>query len=214
MPALAYKPPFGICLAGWYFHGPLITTLKRLAEEYPCFIVAHRDFAGFTGGPSKLEKMEIGSRVIPNVGLEWGCYDYYLKNIWNGGSVLFMHDDSEITEEALAAIASIKFDQCYLFTTQEDAKINGYAHGRAMFCSHKFLTRLLADGGFWYDEGNKGSIGPTLANSPNVHNAGIQMFRSYLNSLTGDPKALLKVGQVGIVAGLNTGYRGTIVPVS
>jgi hypothetical protein len=145
---------------------------------------------------------------IRNVGLEFGCYDWYLKNKWVGGPVLFLHDDNEITQEALDAIATIQQDQVFLFASEAEAEANGKAHGRAMFCSERFLNRLKTDSGFWYDEGPITSVAipATSAEEPNYHNAGIQTFVAYLKSL---PKEF-SVNRVGILKGLKTGYRGRL----
>lgn len=167
-----------ICIAGWYFR-PIVEQLKG-QSKYPCTVVAHR-----------------GEGAIPNVGLEFGCYQHYLENLWNGGDTFFLHDDNEIAPEALDKVADIKFDHCFLFSSQEEAKSNCYAHGRAFFCSDKLLRKLYVDGGFWYDEGNHGDTSIT-------HNNGIRMFKAWLDSLP------LDIGHIGIVPGLQTGYRGSV----
>lgn len=180
-----------ICIAGWYFHQPLFDVLD--ASKYEYFVVSHK--------PGR------GHKDIPNVGLEFGCYDWYLKNVWKDGIVLFFHDDNEITKGALDEISKLTPDQCYLFSSEDEAKANGYCHGRAMVCSEKFLLRLKADGGFWYDEGNHGNVDPTTADSPNYHNAGIQTFRAYLNTL---PKNDFRVSRFAFVPGMRLAYRGRI----
>lgn len=183
-----------ICVAGWYFNDHLLKTLDE--SGFDAFLVAHRPFKG-----------EFPHAVIPNVGLEFGCYDWYVKNKWKDGPVLFIHDDNEITPQALKLVAAIRdIDQCYLFTNQQEAEANGFCHGRAMFCSERFLKRILEDGGFWYDEGNHGDVAPTTADSPNYHNAGIQMFRAYLNSVGRE----LKVSRLAVLPGLKNGYRGRV----
>ena len=167
-------------------------------SKYSVFMVAHRESLSLPLYPYKL---------IPNAGLEFGCYDWYLKNAWKGGDTLFMHDDAEITPGALNEIAKLTPDQCFLFSSEQEAKANGYAHGRAFFCSDKLLRRLREDGGFWYDEGNHGDINPTTANSPNYHNIGIQTFRAYLLSL---PKNEFRVLKYAFVPGMRLAYRGRI----
>jgi hypothetical protein len=149
--------------------------------------------------------------LIPNVGLEFGCYDYFLKDRdigWYSGPVLFIHDDTEITEAALDAISRMTVDQAFLFSSAADAEANGKAHGRAMFCSEKFLTRLKSDGGFWYDERpcDGKPIPATTATEPDWHNAAIQVFRAYVESLPDE----FTVNRVAIVPGLKTGYRGRL----
>ena len=177
-----------ICVAGWYYSKDFLDMVNG-----KCFVVGHK--------PNPAADV-----MIPNVGLEFGCYDWYLKNKWQSGDVLFIHDDNEITENALDLIASLDRDQVFLFTSQQEAMANGMAHGRAFFCSEKFLKRLKEDGGFWFDEGNHGDIEPTSANKPNYHNSAIQIFRQYLMSL---PKEYT-VNRMAIVPGLKCGYRGRL----
>ena len=186
-----------LCLCGWYFHPPLIAAL--VASKYPWFVVCHRE-------PPKTFPLRYASG--PNVGLEFGAYQQYLEYEWQGGPVLFLHDDNEITEAALDAVSQMTVDQAFLFASAADAEANGKAHGRAMFCSEKFLTRLKADGGFWYSEEpcDGKPIPATTANVPDYHNVGIQVFRAYLESL---PKEFT-VNRVAIVLGLRTGYRGRL----
>jgi hypothetical protein len=194
-----------ICVAGWYFKDRILRQLEE--SKYQIFIVAHREY------PEEAYSTNLAYDVIPNVGLEFGCYDWYLKHIWSkpdsiwsGGDVLFIHDDNEINEKSLDLIADLNRDQVFLFNSEEEAQANGYAHGRAMYCSEAFLHRLKADGGFWYDEGNTGDVRPTTAEGPNYHNAGILTFRAYLKSLP----ATMSVGRYSIVPGLKCGYRGRI----
>ena len=176
-----------ICIAGWYYHKPLLAVLNGNA-----FIVGHccHDRANV---------------VIPNVGLEFGCYDWFLKNYWKSGQTLFMHDDNDITSGALAAIEKLEYDQAFLFSSEKEMLDNGGAHGRAILCSNKFLRQLKADGGFWYDEGNNGSV-PVTTDLPDYHNNGILMFRHYLDTLSDE----YNVNVVCVVEGLTTGYRGEL----
>ena len=165
-----------ICVAGWYYHEPFIA--RMVNSKHTAGIVAHRALSG-----KELHGLDFD--LIPNFGLEFGCYDWYLKNKWKDGPVLFMHDDNEITDAALDAIAQMTVDQAFLFSSEAEAKANGQAHGRAIFCSEKFLKRLKSDGGFWYDEGMTptGEIPATNATEPDWHNSAIQVFRAYLESL-------------------------------
>jgi hypothetical protein len=187
-----------LCVAGWHFHEPFLQALE--ASEHPSIWVCHRE-------PPKGFTFHYAS--LPNVGLEFGCYDWYTKNQWESGPVLFLHDDTEITEAELDAIAAMTVDQAFLFSSEAEAAANGKAHGRAIFCSEKFLTRLKADGGFWYDErpSDGKPIPATTANEPAWHNTGIQVFLAYLKSLPHDE---FSVNNVAVVPGLKTGYRGRI----
>ncbi len=184
-----------VCVAGWHFDPRFYSALP----EGESFAVCHR------APPAPLHS----SVAIPNVGLEFGCYDWYLKNKWEGGPVLFTHDDNEIPKEVLDAIASLDCDQAFLFASEAEAKANGGAHGRAIFCSDRFLRRLKEDGGFWFDETPSSGepVPPTSADAPDYHNMGIQVFRAYLSALSG---LGMEVGQQVVVSGLRTGYRGRL----
>lgn len=188
-----------ICVAGWHFHAPFVHTL--VASKYTSCLICHRM-------PSGLELGGLDCEMVRNVGLEFGCYDRFLKNKWQEGPVFFSHDDNELTESMLDEISGIPHDQCFLFGSKEQAEANGMAHGRAFFCSEKLLRRLKADGGFWYDEGPMTSVvvAATTAEGPNYHNLGIQTFVAYLKSLPPE----FTVNQVGIVPGLKLGYRGRL----
>lgn len=185
-----------ICVAGWYFHGKLLDTLE--ASAFPWYVVCHRT-------PSR-KLPDDRHIIIPNVGLEFGCYNWYLMNKWTSGSVLFLHDDAELTKEMLDQIAGIPVDQCFLFSSEDEAKANGEAHGRAIFCSERFLKQLKANGGFWYNEAPSDGkeIPATTAGGLNTHNSGIQTFVAYLRRLPEE----FAVNKIGIVPDMRLGYRG------
>jgi hypothetical protein len=77
-----------ICICGWYFNEQLLGVMESINEKYPVAIIANRD---------KLpDKYNFNYHVRENKGLEYGAYDYFLKNEWTGGDVLFCHDDMTI----------------------------------------------------------------------------------------------------------------------
>jgi hypothetical protein len=186
-----------IAVCGWYFNPNFIKTLED--SKYDWFFVCHKT-------PPEMEKDHFV--VISNTGLEFGAYAWYVANKWNGENTLLIHDDVEIIKGALDEISKLTSDQCYLFSSEDEAKANGCVHGRAIFCSSKLMEKMKEDGMPWYDEGYKplNVIPPTSADGPNYHNSGIQTFRAYLQSLPGD----FKVMQIAIVPGLKLGYRGRI----
>ncbi len=119
--------------------------LKQAHAYWPVLIVAHRS-------PPNGDKY-FPSVETPNVGLEFGAYDFFLKNHWDKeSSVLFMHDDVEASFEAFAAIedACFHFDQAFIFADEEEEKRNysmsygGGVHGRGVYCSSRFLQ--------WFDK--------------------------------------------------------------
>jgi hypothetical protein len=81
-----------------------------------------------------------------NGGLEFGVYDYFLKNIWDGESdVLFMHDDIRIHDISFFdKVSKIPHDQAFIFKSELEEIQNGRIHGRCFFCSKRFL-KLLSD---------------------------------------------------------------------
>jgi hypothetical protein len=59
-----------ICVAGWYFDYKFLEKLKEVRDVFRTTIVSHV--------PDAYEQYELnGARVIPipNIGLEFGCYD-------------------------------------------------------------------------------------------------------------------------------------------
>jgi hypothetical protein len=171
-----------ICVAGWYFEPHFLEKLSEVTNKYRVTIVSHV--------PDGWDDYHLnGCRVIPipNIGLEFGCYDYYLKNLWTGRSdVLFIHDDTKIKNSVVFNdISNLDVDCAYIFRDAAEERANGGKHGRAIFCSARFLafliqhecvceqstdredvhhnpgTILKGQGphtGFWYDKENKGHV--------------------------------------------------------
>lgn len=147
-----------ICVVGWYLYPEFYDILSVVHCKYPVTIVSH-----VKGVTSSLPVIE-----IPNIGLEWGVYSHYLQNIWDGDSVLFTHDDNKIFDVTVFdEIASIKKDCSMIFRTEKEKRCNIGVHGRALFCSERFLkfykdyicSCKFSKGthkGFWYDQNNLG----------------------------------------------------------
>jgi len=154
-----------ICVLGWYYDKPFMEVLEKVHPKYPVHIVGHRPNPNPT----------LPTTVIDNVGLEFGGYDYYLKNLWNGkDSVLFTHDDTMITNIAVFdKVAQINKDFSFIFYNERESMSCMGAHGRAFFCSPRFLKYyknlkcrchyIKEDGeeyhtGFYYDKKNLGNV--------------------------------------------------------
>ena len=126
-----------ICVAGWYFERAFLGKLAEVRDSFNTTIVSHLPDAwkGYSLN---------GARVItiPNIGLEFGCYDYYLKNVWNGrDDVLFMHDDTKVKNTGVFdSISKLSVDCAYIFRDYSEEKANGGKHGRAIFCSARLLS--------------------------------------------------------------------------
>jgi hypothetical protein len=87
--------------------------------------------------------------IYDHGGLEFGGYDYYLKELWDRESpVLFMHDDVEARRDDvfddIASLTAMGIDQAYIFRDLREEEVNGRIHGRAIYCSRKFLDFCLS----------------------------------------------------------------------
>lgn len=127
-----------ICVVGWYLYEPLYLQLKMVSKGYSAMVVSHRTDKEYYGLPHV---------EIPNIGLEFGAYDYYLKNLWDASSdVLFMHDDIDLADtsffDTVAALKGSGTDQAFIFHDDQDAKNNQKFHGRAFYCSARFLQHM------------------------------------------------------------------------
>lgn len=151
---------YSVCIAGWTFK----EDVYKLAPE-KSFAVCHRE--GDTCGVSK--------KIIPNVGMDWRKYDYYLKNIWDRKSnVFFFQDDLDIIEPS--SLLDELYEKIYdsvdyitqftavckdliIFTGHSEQIKALHPRGRAFYCSVEFLNYLLLPrkrkldvyNGFWWD---------------------------------------------------------------
>ena len=77
-----------ICVVGWHFWPSFYKKISFLQNSV--HVVAHRY-------NSLLENKNFSYNVKKNIGLEYGAYDWYIKNKWDKRSnILFMHDDISI----------------------------------------------------------------------------------------------------------------------
>jgi hypothetical protein len=200
-----------ICVCGWYFNKVFYDTLEEVHPKYPVHIVAHKKLNGIGRAFPFTE--------IPNVGLEWGAYDYYLKNIWDGVSnVLFTHDDTHVSDiDSFANIAGSDLDCGFVFRSVKEVESNAGTHGRAVFMSAKFLEfcknficlcKFSKDkhSGFWYDGSNFGYLGNKARSNGLSCNAGIQHFSGMLEWIEKNEEPL-KMGHI-IAPQYFNGYRG------
>ena len=140
-----------ICVVGWYFFHDFYKLLFK--SKLDIYIVAHRYH-------KILDDLKFNYTVIDNVGLEFGVYDWYIKNVWDKKSnVIFMHDDMEIkNKNTLLRIFNkckkLKIDQSYIFGENCEGP-----HGRCIYMSRCFIDKIKKDyGGIWYDKENIGYI--------------------------------------------------------
>jgi hypothetical protein len=195
-----------ICVAGWYFKDNFIEVLNKVYPKYKITIVSHLDSDSDFYYINRIPVLP-----IPNIGLEFGIYDYYLKKIWDGKSrVLFIHDDTEVEDpNVFDAIAGLRHDCAYLFRDMAEEKANGGKHGRAIVCSPRFLDfvrnftcdcmwlperddphnrgqrlpKLEPHKGFWFDPYNKGHVSGKPPFGIRHYNEGIYHFHWFLGRI-------------------------------
>lgn len=187
-----------VCVCGWYYYKPFIEVMNQstlLMNDI--IIIGHKD-----GDAGDLQKI-----IIPNIGLEFGAYDFYLKNIWQGGDTLFIHDDNEFDFTAWNKLNLLPqlFDQVFIHENGIAELANGFAHGRAFFCSNRFLNIIKRGGGFWYDTESV-EIEIEISKKEKPHNRGIKAFLDCclkIKAATG-----WAVAQVVNIPEIKTGWRG------
>ncbi|MFX0199624.1 MAG: hypothetical protein ACFFCW_26170 [Candidatus Hodarchaeota archaeon] len=152
-----------ICVVGWYYFDGFYSELWKANKKYPVTIIAHKH-------DPMLKICELPVAIVPNVGLEFGAYNYYLMNIWEGGDTLYTHDDIAVIpvirnyetlhrEKIWDDIAETKHDQAYIFQDREDDVFNTGKHGRMIFMSERLQQWFRDRNGFWYDRNNYGYTG-------------------------------------------------------
>lgn len=135
-----------ICVCGWYFleHPKVLEDFKKVNEKYPVSIVSHQTSKE---ADEILKKSGLDYQIIPNIGLEWGAYDWYLKNKWDGNNnILFMHDDIYIENVSeFDRLAKLTGDQYYIFQDEKEDGGNQHHHGRMILLSAKMLKYMSED---------------------------------------------------------------------
>jgi hypothetical protein len=140
-----------ICIVGWYFWDKFYKKIS--SSKSSLHVVAHRY-------RETIENYNISYSVKKNIGLEYGAYDWYIKNKWNGkNNILFMHDDIDIKGggESIDDLINYcnKFDVVHVTGVNEPRNIK-YSF-RCIYFSGRAVKQWLKDfNGFWYDEKNKG----------------------------------------------------------
>lgn len=149
-----------ICVNGWYFERNLFSnTFKKISEDYEITVVTYHQRANgsivkeYDELPipevidSYVKESGVTHYKIPVAGLEWGGYDFYLKNIWDRQSnILFMHDDIVIYNSNVFDIIKQElkdYFQAFIFRDEVEELANGRIHGRGVYCSKDFLQFAL-----------------------------------------------------------------------
>jgi len=139
-----------ICVVGWYFFENLYEELKK--SELDIFVVSHRERDALRG---------LKHCVIPNVGLEYGAYNYYINNIWDEESdVFFMHDDMDVVEfDDIIYSLYKKFKKKKAGQGYVTSGPHSGVGERFFYMSSKFLKIVKKKhGGMWYDKENLGYV--------------------------------------------------------
>jgi len=144
-----------ICVVGWYFSSNIYKQFKK--SPFRFHIVAHRH-------NDILDNLDFKYSVIKNIGLEYGAYDWYIKNAWDKKSdILFIHDDIELrnfTKTFSNVFKKIR-DNNISFSHIlgiKDIKRNSNCN-RCVFLSSKIVKLLLKKyGGIQYDLYNRGYV--------------------------------------------------------
>ncbi|MFA5925768.1 MAG: hypothetical protein WC831_02445 [Parcubacteria group bacterium] len=199
------KNKFQICVCGWYYYPEFYKALLRVKDKFSIIVIGNKEG----------EVFNLPFVLRNNIGLDWGAYSFFLDNKWDGKSnVLFMQDDSTVSDGFFEEMSKISFDQAFIFRNQKEFEEN-YSHGRAFFASGKFLKNLNEDGGILFDEGNNGFIakGTSWSEKPpkgcQDHNAGIRDFTSKVKRI-GENNPELSVNKQVYSEKVRLGRRGVI----
>jgi len=147
-----------ICVCGWYFTDDWYMSLYRINDKYPVHIVCNRY-------DDRLPEWGLSYTERENTGLEFGAYNHYLMRIWDGGDVLFCHDDlglePMLTSDMEVVDGELAFDriaerdagdQAYIFPNRKWDVVNHGMHGRMLKMSERLLKWCKDRGGFWFDK--------------------------------------------------------------
>jgi len=188
---------FSICVVGWHFQHKFYS---YFSNNERVFVVAHRK------NPLLQNTEHV---VIDNIGLEFGAYDWYLKNKWDGTSkVLLTHDDTYLNGVVVDEIIKKTnlIDIAYLRGTMRDSRF-GALGGRCIVVSRNAIEFILNRGGIWFDEGNTGQTDGWSAGGTR-YDVARKRFNKQGRNFSEEG------GSVGIVSidGLRLGRRGVVLP--
>lgn len=148
-----------IAVSGWYFMPELFDIFSGIRNQFYITVLTYYKRAedkcpreyDVIPASQQIEKHVKPSGVdylkIPVAGLEFGGYDWYIKNVWDRESpVLFMHDDvfiynNRVFTDIERQMAGV--DQAFIFRDEVEEIANGRKHGRGIYCSARFLRFML-----------------------------------------------------------------------
>jgi len=169
-----------ICVAGWHYFKGICKNFSK--SDLDIYIIAHRH-------NKVLDELNLNYSIVNNNGLEFGCYNYYINNIWDGKSdVFFMHDDIHVVD----------FDN-FIMSNYKKFKNRKADHGVML------LPRKIVSGGrffymscnciniiqkkykgIWYDEENIGYVNRKSQPEgwhPRRYNAGAKKFGEMIKEI-------------------------------
>ncbi len=138
-----------ICLVGWHFSKTMYKPLSKC--QLDVHVVAHRY-------NDMLDNLGFNYSVIKNVGLEYGAYDYYIKNIWDKKSaVIFMHDDGKLKNNAMNEIVNKCKSVDIGYILGATCNIKRKTSTRCFYLSSKAIKLFLNKfGGIGFDTNDRG----------------------------------------------------------
>lgn len=181
-----------VCVVGWYFRPDFYESLRDVADRFDVVVVANR--SGNACGLRTIER--------ENTGLDWGAFSCFLDHAWTASAgVLFLQDDTQVAPSFWREVEQITCDQAFIFRHPGDFK-SAHSHGRAHFASARFLALVSAQGGIWFDSGNRGFIADrhSWSETPPAgcldHNAGIRAYTGLVKRIGAANPELLVDRQV------------------
>jgi|TARA_Y100000310_G_scaffold71534_1_gene67383 hypothetical protein len=178
-------------------------------EGIKVYVVSNKDSAW-------LKVFDLPYVIRQNRGLEFGAYDYYLGNIWDGKSdVLFLHDDIKFKtfmknfeilppERIFDGFKKLDYDQAYIFNSRKEDVFNDGKHGRIFYCSKNLLAFMKRIDGFLWDRYNDGNTGTGC-------NVGIEDFDENLKLIGFHEN--MKVRKKLYIPEIESQYRGGHYPI-
>ena len=141
-----------VCVAGWYYWPEVYEILDKYAVGHSVYVIANEPTTHYN---SKFKKeyqdkyKNLRFVIGPNYGLDFGKYDYYLKNFWRGKEgVFFLHDDIVIKPDIdpFHIVKNTIKDNDLAFYFGFDYRqqcFGSYRHCRCLYISADYLHAML-----------------------------------------------------------------------
>jgi len=132
------KDKFNICVLGYHYRPKFYEFLNSIRDWLDICVVRR--------GLKQDEPIgSLNDGKAPIEGLDFGGYDYYLKNVWDGKSpVLYMHDDTKMNIKGLDVVSRYSsYDRVFFFGSERSKIMYKGKSARAFYCSRKFMKAML-----------------------------------------------------------------------